>query len=189
MVGTSWYEAAQYCNWLSDKEGLPESEWCYPRYADIKAGMKPFANYLQRKGYRLPTEAEWEYACRAGAGSSRYYGSSEELLPRYAWFLLNAQNHAWPVGHKRPNDLGLFDMHGNVFNWTQEISLPYRVPKDAQPLADVEDRNVLLDGLGRGIRGGSFVYPSREIRSAYRLHNAPNNHSNMTGFRPARTLP
>ena len=65
----SWYDAAAYCNWLSEQEGIPKEEWCYlpnkeGKYAD---GMKMAPNYLQRTGYRLPTEAEWEYACRAGA--------------------------------------------------------------------------------------------------------------------------
>jgi formylglycine-generating enzyme required for sulfatase activity len=113
-----------------------------------------------------------------------------ELLPRYAWFMLNAQNRAWAVGQKRPNDLGLFDMHGNVFVWIQEDMWPYRVPRNkATPVPDVENTRQVRAGIGRGIRGGSFIYPANEIRSAYRLHNSPTTHNNMTGIRPARTLP
>ncbi len=82
IIQVSWFMAAQYCNWLSEKEGIPKDQWCYPD--EIAEGMKPFPDYLRRTGYRLPTEAEWEYACRAEAASTRYYGSSVELLPRYA---------------------------------------------------------------------------------------------------------
>jgi formylglycine-generating enzyme required for sulfatase activity len=186
VIAVSWFEAALYCNFLSKKDGLPESEWCYPQ--DLQVGMKPFPNYLERKGYRLPTEAEWEYACRAGTGSSRYYGNSKELLPRYAWFTLNSDNHAWPVGEKRPNDFGFFDMHGNVFNWMHEATFPYR-PRGGAPTPDTPDRSEVRPVPGRGTRGGSFVYPADEIRSAYRLHNDPRTYNNMNGFRPARTLP
>ncbi len=72
-------------------------------------------NYLSLTGYRLPTEAEMEYACRAGAVTSRYYGETEELLAKYGWYLQNSKERTWPVGSKKPNDLGLFDMHGNVY--------------------------------------------------------------------------
>ena len=73
------------------------------------------ADVLERKGYRLPTEAEWEYACRAGAITSRYYGDSIALLEKYEWYRANSPENARPVGSLLPNDLGLFDMLGNVF--------------------------------------------------------------------------
>ena len=78
------------------------------------------ADALKRTGYRLPTEAEWEYACRAGAITSRYYGLSIDLLEQYARYQANSQDHAWPCGSLLPNDLGLFDMLGNVYEWCQD---------------------------------------------------------------------
>src|SRR5262249_6138509 len=116
-TSVSFYLAAAYCNWLSQQEGLPLSQWCYVQVADPKTPEKvqAYPDYLSRTGYRLPTEVEWEYACRSGAMTSRCYGSSNDLLAKYAWYNTNSRGRSQPVGLLKPNDLGLFDMHGNAW--------------------------------------------------------------------------
>jgi formylglycine-generating enzyme required for sulfatase activity len=119
MNGMNWYEAAAYCDWLSEEEGLPK---CYlpNQSGSYGEGMTIPADFLKRTGYRLPTEAEWEYACRSGTITSRYYGFSTDLLGKHAWYRGNSQEHAHPGGSLLPNELGLFDMLGNVWEWVQD---------------------------------------------------------------------
>jgi formylglycine-generating enzyme required for sulfatase activity/serine/threonine protein kinase len=193
IIGVTWYEAAQYCRWLSEQEGVPEDQMCYPpvevieKSKDGTTSLKLPADYLSRTGYRLPTEAEWEYACRADTRTSRSYGGGDDLLPRYAWYLANSQDRTWPVGQKRPNDFGLFDMHGNVWNWCQESAWPYQPGANGQPAEDEEDKRYIKDLLSRVLRGGSFLFRSSSVRSASRSGNRPADRSNNVGLRVART--
>src|SRR5262249_1518176 len=144
--------------------------------------------YLSRKGYRLPSEAEWEYACRAGALTSRYYGSADELLDRYAWYQHNSDDLTWPVGQKRPNDFGLFDMLGEVWQGWQEGERPYPAGTVAEPAADVEDTRPVSDKLNQVLRGGSFIRVSSSVRCAVRFIFPPSDHYLSFGMRVARTL-
>jgi serine/threonine protein kinase/formylglycine-generating enzyme required for sulfatase activity len=184
---TSWYLAAAYCNWLSQQEGIPEEEWCYLPNAEGKyaEGMKLAPNYLQRGGYRLPTEAEWEYACRAHTVTSRYFGESEELINEYGWSLLNSASKQWPVGLKLPNDWGLFDMYGNVFNWCQDRFAEYA---DSKALADGEADPVVYDKDNRVMRGSSYNVTGQYLRSAQRFKHTPALRSLVVGIRPVKSF-
>jgi formylglycine-generating enzyme required for sulfatase activity len=184
---TTWYMAAEYCNWLSDQEGIPKEEWCYE--TDPKGEVtKLKANYLSRTGYRLPTEAEWEYACRAQTVTSRYYGESQRLLGNYATFKANAEEHSWPVGSKKPNDLGLFDLYGNVWCWCQEEYREYPKAKHNEVIEDTEHVLDVVATADRVLRGGSFVNQPESMRSAGRYGDVPTASDTDVGFRPARTL-
>ena len=167
-IAPDWYAAAAYCNWLSEQEHLSKDEWCYIPHesAGFAEGMRIPANVLDRTGYRLPTEAEWEYSCRAGSTTTRYYGHSTELLGKYAWYRTNGLKHAWPTGELLPNDLGLFDMLGNVFEWCQDRNGTIRASH-----RDIIDDRILVDEVvrdrdNRVLRGAGFEDLPAELRSA-----------------------
>jgi formylglycine-generating enzyme required for sulfatase activity len=145
--------------------------------------------YLGLRGYRLPTEAEMEYACRAGAVTSRSYGETEELLAEYGWYQKNSRDHTWPVGVKKPNDLGLFDLHGNVWNWCQEsYQDDYAASKGGKALEDEEDRLQIVSTINRVLRDGSFFHQASDVRCAVRTSLVPSTRDDDVGFRPARTF-
>jgi serine/threonine protein kinase/formylglycine-generating enzyme required for sulfatase activity len=185
VVGISWYMAAKYCNWLSKEEGIPEDQWCYEIKGDA---IELRSSYLSLSGYRLPTEAETEYATRAGAVTSGYYGETEELLPKYAWYNKSSKAKTWPVGTLKPNDLGLFDVQGNVFTWCQERFKPYPSVRGDLAALDQEDARVVSSAVSRVLRGGSFDAQASYVRSASRINNVPSFRAFDFGFRPARTL-
>jgi formylglycine-generating enzyme required for sulfatase activity len=187
IVGVTWFEAAQYCRWLSEQEGIPEEQRCYPPVAEIKEGMKMPADYLSRTGYRLPTEAEWEYACRAGAVTSRHYGIAEELLGDYAWYKENANRRARAVGSKKPNDYGLFDMYGNAWEWCQDLHVAYPADRGGPPIEDREDLRPITAMESRVLRGGAVTSGAEDVRSASRFGRQPQVRLPLAGLRIART--
>jgi formylglycine-generating enzyme required for sulfatase activity len=127
--------------------------------------------------YRLPTEAEWEYACRAGSTTSYCFGDDPNQLGEYAWYKENAGGQPHPVGLLKPNAWGLYDMHGNVWEWVQDRYRPYPTdPLSASP------------GLERVDRGGSWVWDARFCRSATRGHLTPSHRAYDTGFRLLREV-
>ena len=151
--------------------------------------MSLVPDYLQRTGYRLPSEAEWEYACRAGTTTARYFGETERLLGEYAWYS-KTSGDKWmlPVGTLRPNGAGLFDMQGNVLEWCQDAAIFYDT--NLARMDDSEQTGKVSELQSHVLRGGSFISNSAYVRSAYRneLFRASFRLPEV-GFRVARTLP
>jgi formylglycine-generating enzyme required for sulfatase activity len=153
----SWYDAVEFCRKLSS---LTEEK---------SAGGV----------YRLPTEAEWEYACRAGTDSEYSFGNDASALSTYGWFNDNSGKTTHPVGKKRANGWGLYDMHGNVREWCLDSKRYYRSGSVTDPGTSSGANR------GRGHRGGSWYTGARDCRSAYRSHNSRDLRRNFVGFRVA----
>ena len=184
-----WYDAAAYCRWLSEQEGLPEEEMCYPPLEESDQGLVLPPDWLDRTGYRLPTEAEWEYACRAGAETAYCFGSDVALLPHFARCRANSPDFSsGAVGALLPNDLGLFDMHGNAMEWTHDRYGPYPIRVGSEAVVDAPSPDPALGSVQRIIRGGSYDAVPGKLRSADRTRALPATTSRQLGFRVARTL-
>jgi len=166
----SWFDAVDFCNRLSEREGFIP---CYERAEDEVTWHR------EANGYRLPTEAEWEYACRAGTNTRWSFGDDEQRLSDHAWFRDNSEGQPRPVGRKQPNPWGLRDMHGNVWEWCWDRYGAYE-PAFAQDPAGPPK------GRGRVVRGGSFDFPARDLRSAFRNWVRPVLQYWYIGFRCVR---
>ncbi|MFH1092253.1 MAG: formylglycine-generating enzyme family protein, partial [Pseudomonadota bacterium] len=126
--------------------------------------------------YRLPTEVEWEYAARAGSTMAFYFGDDQSLLGEYAWYIGNSGGRTHPVGQRRPNAWGLYDMYGNVWEWCQDWYAGYQ-------LGNVTDPAGPSSGSSRVLRGGSWIDVVRLCRSASRFRNDPDVRGFNAGFR------
>jgi hypothetical protein len=163
--GVRFNEAAGYCNWLTDKAGMGEADMCYSFGPD---GAKLRPDWQARAGYRLPSEDEWELACRGPDPCDRDFGA-EELMGRYVWHNQNANFVAKPPGLLRPNRYGLFDPLGNAAEWCN-IRLP--------------------TGFGEQVvRGGSVYMHPMNLTAATRVRCSPDSTAVMNGVRVARSLP
>ena len=135
---------------------------------------------LNGTGYRLPTEAEWEYACQAGSKGAYCFGDDRSELKKYAWYYENSGGTTHPVGAKKANAWGLYDMHGNVWEWCWDWYGKYPTSPQKNPSGPPA-------GSYRVLRGGSWSIPAGYCRSAYRDWNDPSNRRYDLGFRVARS--
>jgi formylglycine-generating enzyme required for sulfatase activity len=134
--------------------------------------------------YRLPTEAEWEYAARAGSQTNWHFGDDEAQLGQYAWYRHNAEKKTYIVGGKQVNPFGLYDMHGNVWEWVEDC---YRINYRGAPKNGSARQQSYQKETARVLRGGSWNFDAIDARAASRNRGEPTSRNSNIGFRVART--
>ena len=176
------YQVARLWRWYGVRSGS-DYPAVYVSWEDAQEFVRRLNASLGSNVYRLSTEAEWEYACRAGTTTRWSFGDDESQLTHYAWYRDNAwdvgERYAHRVGTKRSNPWGLYDMHGNVWEWVQDWYA-----------ADYYSRSPSVDPPGpssaRVVRGGSVHWDAQYLRSACRLSNSPDDRYYDVGFRLLR---
>jgi formylglycine-generating enzyme required for sulfatase activity len=174
VESVSWLDAVRYCNRLSEREGLPP----YYRVEGDRVEITEPGGL----GYRLPTEAEWEYACRAGTTTAWYFGDSASALDDHAWTSADSDERTHQVGRRRASPLGLHDVYGNVWEWCWDWDGPYSAGATSDPQGP-------RTGRYRILRGGAWNTFEPDTGSARRNAARPDERHKDTGFRVARTVP
>jgi formylglycine-generating enzyme required for sulfatase activity len=172
VEGVSWFDAVDFCNQLSEMEGRKPYYRRHGNTVSIAGG----------DGYRLPTEAEWEYACRAGTTREYSFGDDPGLLHEYGWFRDNSDGRPQPVGAKKSNPWGLYDMHGNVWEWCWDWYAEYSSDEVTDPTGPEE-------ATYRVNRGGCWASGAEYCRSACRGRSGPTSRYQYLGFRLATVPP
>ncbi len=191
--GANWYDSVSLCRWLSKQSGLSESDQCYadpesmdkeryPREPNPDANMFPrnWPLEMGRRGFRLPTESEWEVVARSGSRTAYGFGSDVALLDRFGWFNENSGKHVRPGRELRPNVRGLFDLHGNLWEWTHDWA-------GAFGESALTDPRGAQEGSERVLRGGSWYNAAAGCRTADRTTFVPWDRMTNYGFRLALT--
>jgi len=173
-----WSDAVKFCNKRSESEGLQP---CYD--------LKTWTCNFEATGYRLPTEAEWEYACRAGATTAYFFGDNASKLGDYAWFDKNSGGHPRSVGQKQPNAWGVYDICGNLWEWCNDF---YKV--DYYKESPREDARGPKEGRTKVVRGGAWRFNGESCRCGYRYNENPGYADvcfgyDIYGFRCVRSRP
>jgi formylglycine-generating enzyme required for sulfatase activity len=177
----TWYDAVEFCNKLSEKEGLTP---VYTITERTPAMGHPITNATvtpnwSASGYRLPTEAQWEYACRAGTTTA--YNTGAAISASTGWYTSNSGGKTHSVGEKSANAWGLYDMHGNVREWCWD-----RYGANYYSSSPAQDPTGPDSGSSRMIRGGSWGSSGNDLRSAYRNYASPGLTHLSNGFRLVR---
>lgn len=169
----SWFDAVQYCNWLSEQQKLSK----YYIINGREISVVDTAN-----GYRLPTEAEWEYAARGGNKSRHTYFAGSDTINEVGWYIDNSEGRTHPVRQKRPNELGLYDMNGNVWEWVWDV-YDWNYYKTSPAI----DPRGPASGPYRVMRGGAWYNYGNYAQVTTRQNHDPGFRQNSVGFRIARS--